>query len=242
MSITTASTTTASTASSGTASTTGHGACDRATSTTKALLGYGVIAGPLYLAVIVVQAFARDGYDPARHQASLLAHGDFGWVQTANFVLTGLMTIAFALGLRRALRPGRGATWAPRLIGTYGMSLLGAAVFPADPVPGFPSGAPAEAAAEVSTTGMLHFGVAGIGFACLASACFVVARRYRDEGRRRPAVASRLVGAVFFTGFAAVASGGGSVAANLVFTAAVVTVCAWTAAVALDRYRRVGTR
>jgi hypothetical protein len=34
-----------------------------------------------------------------------------------NLVLSGLMTVAFAVGLRRALGGGRGAVWAPRLIG-----------------------------------------------------------------------------------------------------------------------------
>jgi hypothetical protein len=33
--------------------------------------------------------------------------------------------VAAAVGLRRVLPPGRGRTWAPILIGTYGASLAG---------------------------------------------------------------------------------------------------------------------
>jgi hypothetical protein len=40
---------------------------------TKSLLGYGVIAGPIYVVVVALQAATRQGFDPARHEASLLA-------------------------------------------------------------------------------------------------------------------------------------------------------------------------
>lgn len=212
-------------------------ACDPATSTTRSLLGYGVLAGPFYAAASLVQAATRDGFDLTRHQWSLLALGEHGWVQTANFVLTGLMIVAAAVGLRRALRSGRGATWGPRLIAVYGISLVAAAAFPADPALGFPAGTP-EGPGDVSWHGMLHFVAAGVGFACLAGACFLLARRFGSDGRRGWAVGSRCVGAAFLTGFAAVASGGGSVAATVAFTVAVLTVFTWLSAVSVHLYRR----
>ena len=84
---------------------------------TRSLLGYGVIAGPLYVVVSLAQALTRDGFDLTRHAWSLLANGSLGWIQIANFVVVGAMTIAFAVGLRRALPAQR---WAPRLVGVYG--------------------------------------------------------------------------------------------------------------------------
>ena len=105
---------------------------------TKTLLACGVVAGPLYVLVSLTEALTRDGFDLVRHQWSLLSDGDLGWIHITNLVVTGLMTIAFAVGLRRALRPGRGATWAARLVGVYGASLVGAGVFRADPALGFP--------------------------------------------------------------------------------------------------------
>jgi len=101
----------------------GHGTggtCDTTTAVTRSLLGYGVIAGPIYLTAGLIQALTRDGFDLGRHDLSLLANGPLGWIQVANLVITGLMTIAAAVGLGRALRAGRGGTWGPRLIGVSG--------------------------------------------------------------------------------------------------------------------------
>jgi Protein of unknown function (DUF998) len=75
---------------------------------TRSLLGYGVIAGPFYVVVSLVQALTRDGFDLTRHAWSLLANGELGWVQVANFAVTGAMLVAFAVGLHRALAGGRG--------------------------------------------------------------------------------------------------------------------------------------
>src|SRR5690242_9979755 len=86
---------------------------------TRFLLGYGVIAGPLYVAVSLVQAVTRPGFDLSRHAWSLLESGDLGWIQITNFVVSGLMTVAAAVGLRRAL--GRGSV--PVLLGGYGAAL-----------------------------------------------------------------------------------------------------------------------
>ncbi|KAA1424698.1 DUF998 domain-containing protein [Mumia zhuanghuii] len=214
--------------------------CDPATRVTKSLLGYGVLAGPFYVSVALAQAFTRDGFHPSVHQWSMLAIGEHGWIQVANLALTGLMLVAFAVGLRRALTPGRGARWAPRLVATYGISMVAAAAFPADAAYGFPVGTP-DGPGQVSWHGMLHLLAGSIGFTALAVACFVMARRYAADGRRGWAVGSRIVGIAFLAGFGAVAAGAGAAAANLAFTAAVVTVFGWVAAVAVDQYRSADT-
>lgn len=213
--------------------------CDPADRVTRSLLGYGVIAGPFYIVVALGQALTREGFDLTRHQWSQLANGDLGWIQVTNFVVTGLMLLAFALGLRRALKPGLAATWAPRLVAVYGVSLVAAGVFRADPALGFPAGTP-DGVGTVSSSGLAHFLAGGIGFVCVAAACFVVARRYAVEGRRGPARFSRLTGVAFLAGFAMIASSGGSSVATVAFTAAVILVWAWLSALALDRYRTVG--
>jgi hypothetical protein len=136
--------------------------CNPATRVTKSLLGYGVIAGPVFVLVSGIQALTRDGFDPTRHAWSLLSNGSLGWIQITNFVLTGLMIVALAVGLRRALPPGLGGTWAPRLIGAYGVGLVAAGVFRADPALGFPPGTPPDAR-EVSWHGVVHFASAASG-------------------------------------------------------------------------------
>ena len=97
-------------------------ACTPEARITRSLLGYGVIAGPFYVAVSLAQALVRDGFDLSRHEWSLLANGPGGWVQMLNLVLTGLMVVAAAIGFRRALGQGRAARWAPRLLAVYGVA------------------------------------------------------------------------------------------------------------------------
>lgn len=208
--------------------------CTPARRITRSLLGYGVIAGPLYIVVSLAQALTRDGFDLSKHAWSLLANGESGWIQIANFIVTGLMTIAAAAGLRRALTPGRGHTWAPLLIGVYGVSLIAAGIFRADPAQGFPAGTPQTTA--MSWHGMLHFLAGGIGFGCLIAACFVLGSRFSRDDRRGLAWFSRVTAVVFFAAFAGIASGSHG-PTTLAFVAAVGTVWAWLATVCVHFYR-----
>jgi len=146
----------------------------RSTAVTRYLLGCGVVGGPFYLAVGLTQAFVREGFDLARHSLSVLTNGPGGWVQTANFVLTGLMVLAAAVGFRRVLGPkSRGVTW---FLGGFGAAMIVAAMFPADPVDGFPPGTPKGPPTSISTTGLIHFIAGALGFLFLAISCFFAAR------------------------------------------------------------------
>jgi Protein of unknown function (DUF998) len=210
--------------------------CDPATNVTRSLLGYGVLAGPFYVVVSLTQALTRAGFDLTRHSWSLLGNGRLGWIQVTNLILTGLMVGAAAIGLRRALRPGVSAGWTGRLVLAYGLSLVAAGLLRADPSDGFPVGTPAGAG-PVSWHGIGHLAVGAIGFACLIAACFVVAHRFSRDGRRGWAVFSRVTGIVFLAGFVGIASGAGNVAVNLGFTAAIIVVWVWLAAVCVHFYR-----
>lgn len=144
----------------------------------RTLLGCGVAAGPLFVGVALVQVLTRDGFDLTRHPLSLLSLGDLGWIQIANFVVGGLLTIAAAVGMRRVMPTGPGRTWGPRLIGAYGVGLVAGGVFVADPGLGFPAGAPAGMAEEFSWHGAIHAIAPPVAFLALVVACFVFARRY----------------------------------------------------------------
>jgi len=176
---------------------------------TKVLLACGVIAGPLYLIAGLAQAFTRPGFDITRHDLSLLSNGDLGWIQVANLIITGLLVIASAVGMRRALHDGRGKTWGPLLVGVYGLGLIGAGIFKADPAMGFPVGTPADAM-TISAHGLLHFITGGVGFLALIAACFVFARRFATLHQRGWAAYSVITGMVFFAGFFGIASGSGN--------------------------------
>jgi Protein of unknown function (DUF998) len=151
---------------------------------TRALLSCGVVAGPLFVAVALVQALTRDGFDLGRHPLSLLSLGELGWIQIANFVVAGLLSVAFAVGLRRVLHPGRGARWGPLLIGLYGVGLVAGGVFVADAGAGFPPGAPAGAPEQLSWHGILHDAGHLLAFLSLILSCLVLARRFAALGQR----------------------------------------------------------
>lgn len=200
--------------------------CDPATATTRSLLGWGAVAGPFYVAVSLAQALTRDGFDLTRHPWSILENGPWGWIQSANFGLTGAMLVAFAIGVRRAL----GSGWAPRLLALYGVALAGAGVFTADPMAGFPAGSPGG---EVSWHGTLHFAVGGIGFLGMITACLVLARRLPAGW----ALFSRVTGIAFLAAFAGITTG--SPAATLPFVAGVVLSFGWLTGLAVRLYKTV---
>ncbi|HEX6325466.1 MAG TPA: DUF998 domain-containing protein [Jiangellaceae bacterium] len=152
---------------------------------TRRLLAGGAAAGPFFIAVAVIQAATRTGFDAAKHPLSLLSVGDMGWIQITNFVLTGMLFLAGAVGLRRVLSPGPASVWGPRLIGAFGAALIAGGVFVADPGLGFPPGTPDGVPDEMSWHAMLHAAAPVIGFLALSLACFVFARRSLRLGERR---------------------------------------------------------
>jgi hypothetical protein len=213
--------------------------CDRQTAVTRSLLGYGVLAGPFYLVVGLAQALTRDGYEIARHDLSLLANGPLGWIQIANLVLSGLMTIAAALGMRRALATRGAGAWGPRLVAGYGIGLVLAGAFVADPMNGFPLGTPDGPPVEFTWHGFGHLIAGALGFLALVSGCLVFARWFARQGRRGWAAYSAASGVLFLAAFAGIASGSQSPAVVLGFWAGVVIAWAWLAAISVHLYRAV---
>jgi len=201
---------------------------------TRSLLRCGVVAGSFYLAVGLAQALLREGFDLARHPLSLLANGPGGWIQTANFLLTGGMVLAAAVGFRRVL--GRGSLGVTILLGGYGLAMIAAAAFPADPVDGFPPGTPEGFPTTISTTGLLHFAAGALAFALLGFSCLFAAWTMRRRGRSALALFSLLSGLAVLFGF----FGGMMVPVGILgIWGAVVVGWAWLAVVSLHLSRRV---
>jgi hypothetical protein len=115
----------------------------RTPTSTRLLLASGVIAGPFFTLAWLLESSTRSDYDPMRHPISSLSIGAHGWTQSVAFIVTGLLMIAFAIGLRRVLLARGRFVWAPRLIAAIGVGLLGAGFFVADPSNGYPLGTPA---------------------------------------------------------------------------------------------------
>ena len=141
---------------------------------TRALLAAGTLAGPLFNLTAGIQAGVRDGFDISRHPFSALSVGDYGWVQIANFLLTGLLVIAAATGLRRVLPASGRVRWGTRLVGAHGAGLIGAGVFTTDAADGFPLGTPAGLPDTFSWHAIAHGIVTPLAFAAIVAACLVL--------------------------------------------------------------------
>jgi hypothetical protein len=213
----------------------------RAQKITRSLLGYGPLAGVVFEASILIQGLTRHGFSLAHDDASLLANGPLGWIQVATFLLAGAMTIAAAVGLRRAVTATatESSAWAARLVAVYGAGLLAAGVFRADPADGFGPGAPLGKAVHVSWHGDGHLIAASIGFVALIAACFAAARSFSRAGHRGLAIYSRITGIGFLAAFAGVTTGSSSPAIVVPFYAAVLAVFAWIAVISVHHYRNV---
>lgn len=170
----------------------------KATDVTQTLLGAGVIAGPLFVCTAAVQALTRDGFDLRRHPLSMLALGDYGWIQVINFIIAGVLSLIFAVGVARRLSSGPGSTWAPRLLALYGAGLVIGGVFKADPALGFPAGAPEGYPEQLSLHGTIHAFAPPLAFLSVIAACFMIARRFAAEGVRRAAVLTRVLAVLCF--------------------------------------------
>jgi hypothetical membrane protein len=63
-------------------------------------------------------------YSPLAEQVSALEAGPNGWIQQVNFVVFGILTMAFAVGLHRTLRPSPLGVVGPALFFVTGISAV----------------------------------------------------------------------------------------------------------------------
>jgi Protein of unknown function (DUF998) len=156
---------------------------------TRGLLWCGVAAGPLFLLTALAEGATRADYHPLRHPVSSLALGPDGWMQVANFLVTGALYLSYAVGLWRAPMTVVGTRIGTILIGAAAVGLLGAAAFVTDPVSGYPPGTP-NAAGDYTTSGALHDLLSTPTFFGLPAAGFVFGHWFRRSGNRRWAIYS----------------------------------------------------
>ncbi|WP_329124756.1 DUF998 domain-containing protein [Streptomyces sp. NBC_01353] len=202
---------------------------------TRSLLAIAVVAQPLWAVVALTQAATRQGFDITRHPLSALSNGPLGWIQITNFVLAGVLTVAGATGLRRALHGTPGGTWLPRLVRTSGIGMIAAGAFVMDPADGFPLGTPDGMPAVLTWQSYAHFAAGSVTFIALIAACYVLGRHFSRAGNRRYAIGSRIAGTALLLGNGWSMSGGK--AGTLTLAIGVITAMTWISAIA-NRYRR----
>jgi hypothetical membrane protein len=116
-----------------------------------------VAGGPLFVAVVLINDQIKDDYDPVRDFVSEAASGPGGWVQIVAFLVTGGLTTAFSVAVRRVV-----SRWTGWLVGAFGAGLALAGVFVGD--------------GARTWHGVVHDVVAVVAFAALTAAAFTAAR------------------------------------------------------------------
>jgi hypothetical membrane protein len=147
------------------------------------------IVGPLFFVLVfTIDGFLTPGYSAMRDVVSLLELGPIGWVQSLNFILTGLLLVLFALGFFQWMRPRSASGWlyvTTVLIALSGVGLIMAGPFLPD-APGTP---------QTSVHGILHTLAFTLVFLPLGIACLSVGGKFiRTAGWRVHGLYSLLAG------------------------------------------------
>ncbi len=206
----------------------------------RGLLTCGIVAGPLFVVVFLIGGALRPDYSPMRQPVSSLSIGSMGWTQMANFLVTGLLVLAFALGLQQR---GNGLLL-PILVGLIGVGLIGAGVFTCDPFNGYPPGTPLSPVA--TTSGTLHGAFSSLFFFGLPIACLVAARQFTREGSGGFAGYCVATAVAFVALFVLAALGAAQNPAFLPIVGLMQRLClavgfAWLTILALRKARQPGT-
>jgi len=133
----------------------------------------GMIGSALFVAVFTIEGWLRPGYDPRSTFISELSIGPRGWIQIVNFLLLGILFLAFAWGVAAAFREGKASKAGPILLAIIGFSFLVSGPFVTD-VAGIPRD-------QMSTHGLVHGIFGALVFSLSPISCFVFWRRFRQD-------------------------------------------------------------
>ena len=135
----------------------------------------GIVGPILFTACFLLQeAFRQDEYSPLAEPVSALEAGPNGWIQQLNFVVFGVLTIIFAVGLHHGVRRTRSGHVGPVLLGVSGVGCLLAAALPLR-----------EDAAGVTYDPGGHIVAGMVFFLTSAVGLIVLSRRLRQDDRWR---------------------------------------------------------
>lgn len=162
------------------------------------LLAAGFVGPLFFFLVVMVEGAIRPGYNAWHLPISALGLGPRGWTLDAALLVLGAALSCFAVGLRRTLYPGRGATWGPILLALPALAFILEVVFPTDPALGYPPGA----AATTTLHGTVHLVVsAAFESPPIIAACIVLARRFAQAPGGRPWVVYSIITIVLIVAF-----------------------------------------
>lgn len=140
----------------------------------KATLALAVVLVGVYVALDILAQLLPPHYSPVSQAESDLAVGPYGFVMTANFVVRGVLSISFLVGLTASTRIGSRSRFGIALLGVWAVGAFLLAIFPTDIGP-----------TESTLHGKLHLVIALVAFLGAAIGVVLLSRHFREEDRLR---------------------------------------------------------
>jgi len=133
------------------------------------------IGGIVYFAVaVLILHFLRPEYNPINHAVSNYAVGPYGYLMTAAFYALALSVFALALGLARSMVLTDQARVAVLLLNIASVGMIVMGIFPGDVHALHP---------PATVTGVIHWTAAGVSFASIMIAAFILSRCFKTDER-----------------------------------------------------------
>jgi len=162
------------------------------------LAAAGIAAMVIFTVVAVVHSLLRSDHSLVSDPISALATGPSGWVQDVNFVICGMLLIAYPIGLHLGVRPSRWGMVGPALLVLSAIGVVLAGFFPA-----------VDASGAFSNDQVGHTVASFMAFLGTGIGLIVMSRRLAGEPSWRDLAAYTLATAiaivVLFFGFGALA-------------------------------------
>jgi hypothetical protein len=134
----------------------------------------GIIAPVLFVGVFLLEGWLRPSYDGMTQYVSELSLGPRGWIQIANFMITGLLLLLFAFSVRAEFKEGKASRFGWILLAISALALLFSGPLVMDT-----ASTPRD---QWTLHGILHQLIGALGFFTLAPViCFVFWRRFRED-------------------------------------------------------------
>lgn len=134
----------------------------------------GIIAPIIFVGVFLLEGWLRPGYDAMAQYVSELSLGPRGWVQIANFLITGFLLLLFAFSVHSEFKEGKASRFGWILLTISALALLVSGPLVMDP-----ASTPRD---QWTWHGILHQLIGALGFFSMAPViCFVFWRRFRED-------------------------------------------------------------
>jgi hypothetical protein len=133
----------------------------------------GMVASILFVTIFTLEGWFRPGYNPTSMFISELSLGPRGYIQIANFIVTGVLFVIFALGVAAEFREKKASKVPPLILVLVGISLIFSGPLVMDP-----ANTPLE---QMSLSGILHQLFGALVFLFAPISCFLFWRRFKVD-------------------------------------------------------------